>query len=294
MHAGACAAVFSPGAATRRRYPNNLRRAGPPLAAEEFFRRQDTTLELRLNSDFSTPLSDFGGLIGVTNPTVTSINTAPEITLTYRPTDDVTTFAAYKQAAVQGLNLNAAVNWNHARFLTLDNVPCWAGQTIAAGCTQIFNAATGLYTAQNLNGTPLIRAPSWQFNVGFTYDYDLPNDYRMVISNNNAVSSRYVTFLAVGRPNADNYQGGFMKSDLSLSLNAPRDTWELALIGKNIGDKLTLVNCSAGGQDVGNIFPGVTTGGTSSGIAGPGQEGGFVDPGREIWLRLTVKPFAGK
>ena len=52
--------------------------------------------------------------------------------------------------------------------------------------------------------------------------------------------------------------------------------WEIALIGKNIGDKLTLGNCSAGAQNVGHIFPGVTTGGTSSGIAGPG---------REIWLR---------
>jgi iron complex outermembrane receptor protein len=430
--------------------------AGPPLAAEEFFRRQDITQELRLNSDFSTPLnfmvgayyedglidthvvlpgntalslpavlgayidpvtirtysafgqlrykilprlelaaglrysdekrhespvSDAGVAIAVANPTVKSINTAPEFTLTYRPTDELTAFAAYKQAyksgsfslatpppagsdnsfgeekaqggeagiksrwldhrlaidaaaylynysglqvgavnpasngvinistvnagaarsygvdfdtsynpaAVAGLNLNAAVNWNHARFLTLNNVPCWGGQTIAAGCNQIFSAATGLFTAQNLNGTPLIRAPNWQLNFGFTYDYDLPRNYKLAISNNNAGSSRYVTFLAVGRPNNDNYQGGYIKSDLSVSLVSPDGAWEIALIGKNIGDKLTLGNCSAGAQDVGNIFPGVTTGGTTAGIGGPGQEGCFVDPGREVWVRLTAR-----
>lgn len=435
--------------------------AGPTLAAEEFFRRHETTQELRLNSDFSSPLnftvgayyedglidshvvlpgntalglpavltgdlnpvtiktySAFGQLrylilpklelaaglrytdekrhedpvdlsgapIDVTQPTVKSINTAPEITLTYRPTDALTAFAAYKQAyksgsfslatppipgtsnafgeekaqggevglksrwlehrlavnaaayyynysglqvgaitpavngqiniatvnagaarsygldldasynpvSVDGLNVNTAVNFNHARYLTLDNVPCWAGQTIAAGCNQIYNTTTSLYTAQNLNGTPMIRAPNVQLNFGLTYDHDLPGSYKMQFSNTNYVSTRYVTFLAIDRPNNDNYQGSFIKSDLSLSLNGPGDGWEVALVVKNVGDKLIEGNCNASATSVGVIFPGSITGGTTSGIAGPGEEGCFVDPGREIWLRLTVKFLAGK
>jgi len=438
--------------------------AAPPLVAENFFRRQDTTQELRLNSDFDTPLnftvggyyedglivehvqipgntaehlpgllggsinsvpittlsafgqlryrilpklelaagarwsdekrtetpvSIFGGVIPVVNNVVKSVNTAPEATLTYRPTDELTTFAAYKQAfksgsfvlstpptpgtdnsfheekaqggeagvksrwldrrlavnsavylynysglqvgaigpavnglpvietvnagaarsygldldvaynpaSVEGLTLNGAVNWNHARYLTLDNVPCWGGQTIALGCNQFYTPATGLYNAQNLNGTPLLRAPNWQGNFGFTYSYDLRNNYRMVISNNNSLSTEYVVALAAGRPNHDNIQTGYMKSDLSVTLDGPGDGWEIALIGKNINDKLTAGTCGISdfGQGVAFGNPGnQTTGGTTSGVGGIDQENCFVDPGREIWLRLTVKPFGSK
>jgi iron complex outermembrane receptor protein len=437
--------------------------AAAPIVAENIFRRQDTSQELRLNSDFSGPLnftvggyyedgkitenvlllgntalklpallvdgynqvtiktySAFGQLrykilprlelaaglrwtdekrgespineftqlrVAVTNPTVKSVNTAPEFTLTYRPTDELTAFAAYKQAyksgsiklstppnpgdnnafheekaqggeagiksrwldrrlavntaaylynysglqvggispavngipviqtvnagaarsygvdldaaynppVVEGLGLNAAVNWNHARYLVLDNVPCWGGQTVALGCSNLLNPVTKLYTAQNLNGTPLLRAPSWQGNFGFTYDFDLPNHYKMVFSNSNAVSTRYVTALAVGRPNGDNYQGGYMKSDLSLSLEGPGDGWEIALIVKNVNDKLTYgttgISDFAAGVALGK--DGVTQfeGGPISGRDGIDQTNAFVDPGREIWLRLTVRLF---
>jgi iron complex outermembrane recepter protein len=439
--------------------------AGPPLVAENFFRRSDTTEELRLNSSYSGPLnftvggfyerglidehvvipgntglpapftlppllagslnpvsittySFFGQLrydilarlelaagarytnekraespvdltgapIPVTNPVVKSINTAPEVTLTYRPTDDLTTFAAYKQAyksgsfvlstpptphadnsfgeekaqgeevglksrwldrrlavnaaayfynysglqvgaispavnglpviatvnagaarsygidfdvaynppAVEGLGLNASVNWNHARYVTLNNVPCWGGQTIALGCNQFLNPATGLYTAQNLNGTPLLRAPTWQSSFGFTYNYALPSNYQLVFTNNNSVSSSYVTDLAAGRPNHDNMQTGYIKADLSLTLQGPDDKWEIALIGKNINDKLTTGTCANSdfGEGVAFGVPATqTTGGTTSGLGGIDQTNCFVDPGRELWIRLTVRPF---
>jgi iron complex outermembrane recepter protein len=329
-------------------------------------------------------LLQVGQVIPVTNPIVKSDNTAPEITLTYRPTDDMTAYAAYKQAyksgsftlstpptpgldnsfgeekaqgeevgfksrwldrrlaldaaaylynysglqvgaiapavngvpviatenagaarsygidfdsaynpaAVPGLALRGSVLWNHARYLTLDNVPCWGGQTIALGCNQILNTATGLYTAQNLNGTPLLRAPNWQGNLGFDYTYDLPASYKMVLSNNDALSTSYVTALAAGRPNHDNIQTGYIKADLSLSLAAPGDRWEIALIGKNLNNKLTTGTCGLSNYAGGVIIPGVQTqGGTNSGISGIDQMGCFVDPGREIWLRLTVRAF---
>jgi outer membrane receptor protein involved in Fe transport len=332
-------------------------------------------------------LLPYGAVIPVPTPVVKSDNTAPEITLTYRPTDDLTSYAAYKQAyksgsftlstppspgvdnsfheekaqggeiglksrwlehsldvnvatylynysglqvgaitpavngviniatvnagaarsygvdfdaayavaAVQGLAVHGSALWNHARYLTLNNVPCWGGQTIALGCNQIFNPATGLFTAQNLNGTPLLRAPNWQLNLGFDYDFALADDYKMLISNNDAISTSYVNSLSVGRPNHDNIQTGYMKADLSVSLQGPGDRWELALIGKNLNDKLTAGTCSTSDYAGGVIIPGVqTTGGTTSGLAGIDQQGCFVDPGREVWLRLTVRPFAAR
>jgi iron complex outermembrane receptor protein len=197
---------------------------------------------------------------------------------------------AYRPPMVEGLSLNGAVNWNHARYIELNNVPCWGGQTIAAGCNQFFNGATGLYTAQNLNGTPLIRAPAWQAHLGFDYSFELPSNYKMVLTNNNSFSSRYVTFLAVGRPNDDNFQGSYLKSDLSLALHSPNDNWEVAVIAKNIGDKLTVGNCAASNSANGVAFGGEITGGTGVGPAGIDQVDCYVDPGREVWLRLTVRP----
>ncbi len=200
--------------------------------------------------------------------------------------------AAYHPSAIEGLGLNAAVDWNHARYLTLDNVPCYGGQTIAAGCNQAFNPFSGLYTAQNLAGTPLIRAPAWQVQGGFNYDYVLARNYKLSFSNNNSFSSRYVTFLAIGRPNQDNYQGSYIKSDVSVSLSGPDDGWELALIGRNVGDKLTAGQCTASNFAAGVLFGGEITGGTATGPAGIDQAACFVDPGREVWIRLTVRPFA--
>jgi iron complex outermembrane recepter protein len=443
------------------------RGAGPAIAVENFFRRSDTTEELRLNSDFAGPLNftvggfyengliaehvvvaansalelppvltssidpvtinDFsffgqlrykilpklelsagarytnerrhetpvstggafnpvpaGDTIDTSNPTVKSINTAPEVTLRWQPTDDFTGFAAYKQAyksgsfvlstpptpgesnsfgeekaqggelgiktrwldrrlavntavylynygglqvgaigpavngvpviatvnagaarsygvdfdtaynpaLIEGLSLSASANWNHARYLTLDNVPCWGGQTVALGCSSLLNPATGLNTAQNLNGTPLLRAPNWQGTVGFSYEFGLPGNYRLVAANNDALSTRYVTGLEIGRPNHDNLQTGFVKADLSFTLRSPDDKFELALIGKNLNNKLTCGTSASSDYANGVILPGGRiTGGPSSGTAGIDEQSCFVDPGREVWLRLTVRPF---
>jgi iron complex outermembrane receptor protein len=200
--------------------------------------------------------------------------------------------AAYRPPEFERLTVNAALDWNHARYLDLVNVPCWGGQTIAEGCDQFFNKVTGLYTAQNLSGTPMIRAPAWQAQLGPSYEFSLGRGYRLELTNNNNFQTRYVAFLAVGRPNNDQYQGSFIKSDLSLSLVAPNDSWEVTLLGKNIGDKITAGSCSASDYGAGIFYQGLITGGTTSGPAGPDQVACYVDPGREIWLRFTVKPGA--
>jgi iron complex outermembrane recepter protein len=103
-----------------------------------------------------------------------------------------------------------------------------------------------------------------------------------------------VTDLAAGRPNHDNIQTAYIKADLSLTLQGPDDKWEIALIGKNINDKLTTGTCANSdfGEGVAFGVPATqTTGGTTSGLGGIDQTNCFVDPGRELWIRLTVRPF---
>ncbi|CAN7580355.1 TonB-dependent receptor [Phenylobacterium sp. LjRoot225] len=195
---------------------------------------------------------------------------------------------SYLPPQVDGLTLHGAVNWNHARFKTLNNVPCWGGQTVAAGCTEVLNPLTGRFTAQNLAGQPLIRAPDWQADFGFDYEFSIGNEMKMVISNSNQYSSKYLAYLGL-RP--DFFQKSYIKSDLSVAVHGPDDRWEFALIGKNIGDKLTSHNCTAANIQ-NSIFGGQLTGGNDRGPAGVDETVCFMDRGREVWLRLTVRPFS--
>jgi iron complex outermembrane receptor protein len=65
------------------------------------------------------------------------------------------------------------------------------------------------------------------------------------------------------------------------------------VLGKNLTKKHTSPNCNnsnfAGGLIGGQITGGVTN--SAPGFpAGIDEVGCYMDPGREIWLRVTVKP----
>ncbi|CAN7579826.1 TonB-dependent receptor [Phenylobacterium sp. LjRoot219] len=192
---------------------------------------------------------------------------------------------AYRPPAVEALNLRAAANWNHGRFERFDNAPCYLGQTIAAGCNQALDPATGLFTAQDLSGTPLIRAPAWQASFGFDYERPIGHGLTLSLNSNSRYSSRYKATLSFPY-----YQPAYLKTDLGLAVRGPRDRWELALIGKNLGDKLTTGACGNLNAQSGNLRGGAVTGGTGRGPSGVDEIACFVDRGREVWLRLTLRP----
>lgn len=191
---------------------------------------------------------------------------------------------AWRPPRLEGLNLRAAANWNHGRFEAFRNAPCYPGQTIAAGCDSLMRA-NGLFSAQDLSGTPLPRAPEWQANFGFDYETSVGHGMTLSLNNNSRYSSRYRANLAFPY-----YQPAYFKTDLGLALRGRRDRWELALIGKNLGDKLTTGNCANQNAQGGNVLGGVVTGGTGRGPAGVNEIACFVDRGREVWLRLTLRP----
>jgi iron complex outermembrane receptor protein len=194
----------------------------------------------------------------------------------------------YLPPPVPGLTLNGSVEWNHARFNVLDNVPCWGGQTIAEGCVNVLNPATGMYTAQNLDGLPLVRAPDWQASFGFTYEKPIAHEMKIVFASINQYSSRYLANLGL---RDDFYQPAYFKADLSATLQGPRDIWEVSVIGKNVGNKLTSSSCLQANIANGAILGGEVTGGTGRGPAGVDELQCYMDNARQIWLRLTWKPF---
>lgn len=198
--------------------------------------------------------------------------------------------AAYRPDGIEGLELNAAVNWNNGRYTKLEGIPCSGGQTFALGCNTFPNATTGLSTAIDLSGTPMIRAPEWQANFGFSYEIPVTSNSKLVLSNSNQYASKFATFLAKNRPNNDNFQDAVLKVDASIALRGPDDSWEIALLGKNLTDKVT-----GGLGTVGNFAGGLfltqqITGGATSGAAGLGEAARYSERGRSIWIRLTLRP----
>jgi iron complex outermembrane recepter protein len=228
----------------------------------------------------------------VTQPAVDNIILARTVNAGSAVTYGLDFDAAYRPQSLEGLQLRGAANWDHARYLSLHNVPCWGGQTVVLGCNENRNPQTGLFQDQDLSGTPMVRAPDWQVNLGFDYELPIRNGYTMIFSNSNAYSSSYSTSPAIGYPGDGNYQSAFVKSDLGLTLRAPGGRWEAALIAKDVNDKITTGTCNIQNFANGAVLGGQITGGATSGAAGLSQVACFLDPGREVWLRLTFRPFA--
>ena len=78
-----------------------------------------------------------------------------------------------------------------------------------------------------------------------------------------------------------------------MTLQGPKDRWEFAVIGKNLNNAITTGNCSNSNAQ-GGLLPGTQLTGVASGRgpAGIDEIGCWVDRGREVWLRLTLKPFS--
>jgi iron complex outermembrane receptor protein len=197
--------------------------------------------------------------------------------------------AAYRPPEVDGLTLNLNGEWNHGEYTLLNNVPCWYGQLISEGCNQQFaTVPVAQFTAQDLSHTPMVRAPRWQMNFGFDYEVPFGDGMTVAITNNNNYTSKYLTFPGT---RADFYQNAFLKTDLGVTLRGKDDRWEAAIIGKNITNKLTGSNCS--GADLANggfLGPTTFTGTNTRGPGGVAEVTCRLDPGREIWFRLTYKP----
>ena len=248
-------------------------------------------LDRQLNLNLVPYFYRYEGLqVGVISPPSGGLPVINTLNAATAHTYGVDLDSSFRPSAIEGLQLSANAEFNHGRYLDFNNAPCWGGQTIALGCNQAYNPATKTYTAQNLTGTPLIRAPNLSGNIGADYTMPLMDNYKLVFSSTNSYTSRYVTDLAIGRPGNDNYQGGFAKFDLGVTLKGPNNLWDFAVIANNIGDKVTSGNCASSDYKQGVILSN-TYGTNVPSPLGYDAMTCFADPGREIWLRVTYRPF---
>ncbi len=183
---------------------------------------------------------------------------------------------------VDGLQVRAFANYNLAEYDEFDSA-CYAGQSIEAGCDGNFNPATGRFTTQDLGGSRLSGAPKWSAIGGFTYDMaeiggtawsaSLSADLRYETSQNTAI-----------RAMPDAIQGEFLVLDATLRVSSPDQRWEIALIGRNLGNRAVeqfaserALTDGSGGQ------------GSPEGTPGLGRTDTFarVQRARQLWLQAS-------
>ncbi len=191
---------------------------------------------------------------------------------------------AFYPASIDGLSLNAAVNYNHARYDSFPNAPCGNGQTIAQGCNQFLNPATGRYTAQDYSGRRLVRAPDWSAYVGFDRQVALGNNLTLSYGAGANYVSEYTAAL-IDLPGFQ--QDAFVKYDANIALKESGGRWEIALIGRNLGNEMTVGRCANDNAQNGGILGGQISGAEVGGPAGQDEASCNVERGRQVWARFT-------
>jgi iron complex outermembrane receptor protein len=203
--------------------------------------------------------------------------------------------ASYRPRSIEGLSLRLGANWNKARFENFDNAVCIGGQTISQGCNHNFvpnpdPTLPGANINQSLSGVPLPKAADWQVNGDIDYEMPVGDKLRVGFGVNGQYSSKFLTLLGYHRD--DFYQPAFFKLGASVRVGAKNDLWELALIANNLTNNFTSGNCTNFSAATGQILSPPATGQATQNGSGVDELSCIPDRGREVFLRLTIKPTA--
>ncbi|MCB2073559.1 MAG: TonB-dependent receptor [Novosphingobium sp.] len=191
---------------------------------------------------------------------------------------------SYSPDAIDGLTISGAINWNHSRFTDFANATCINGQTISEGCN-LLPDEDGLFTAQDLTGQPLPRGADWTGNAAISYEMPAGEDAIIRFGVAGQYSSKFIRTLGL---DPAYYQPTYATVDGNIAYGAADDSWEVALIGRNLSNKITAGSCTASSFEQGG-FTSQVTGAASAGPAGKSEFSCIARRGREVWLRLTVK-----
>jgi iron complex outermembrane receptor protein len=171
---------------------------------------------------------------------------------------------------VEGLKLTGYLAYNRAEFTSFPLSPCWGGQTSPEGCLAGGSGATA-YTYQNLGGQTPYEAPHWAGAFGVSYDQPIQK-FVLGYTANASFSSGYYT---VADLLPDSWQTGWVTMDASVHLSAASNAWSVALIGRNLTNRLYVL----GASDYGTVTPGVMA-----------DAFGYTNRARQVMLQFTVRP----
>lgn len=169
---------------------------------------------------------------------------------------------------IEGLKLKGYAAYNRAQFTSFPLSPCWGGQTAAQGCV---TNSDGSMT-QNLAGQTPYQAPRWAGSFSASYDQPLGRQYRLSYTADATFSSGYYT---VADLLPDSWQGSWVTMDASLRFGKVDNSWSVALIGRNLTNRLYVI----GASDYGTVTPGVEA-----------DAFGYTNRAREVMLQFMVRP----
>ncbi len=178
---------------------------------------------------------------------------------------------------IQGLSLTGAAAYNDAKYSSFPDVQCYNGQTAAMGCVFRPTTADPSVSAwqQDLGGHVLPRAPKWSLAGSFNFDTPLTDTLKFGLTGGVNYTSAYDTDVTA---HPYSRQSKYAIVDATVRVGETNDSWELAVIGRNLTNKWYI----AASTDV--PFTG--------GAAGSGMLGdrfASVSRGREILLRASMR-----
>jgi iron complex outermembrane receptor protein len=141
--------------------------------------------------------------------------------------------------ATDDLSMRASFTYNVANFSDWSNAPCFNGQTAAEGCVGVGGSTTS--RTQDLSGTPLALAPRIAGSLGFSYDTPVADWLNIGFTGDVKYVSAY---WAQDIKAPGSRQKGYAKINASVRLHNPEDTWELALIGRNLTNEMAILSAT--------------------------------------------------
>ena len=184
----------------------------------------------------------------------------------------------FRPRGLPGLEARLGISYNKANYDKFIG-GCYVGQTIAQGCNLIpaGGVAGAAFTSQDQSGQPLLRAPKWTVDPGFTYDHDLGSGLAGSLSFDAGYQSSYNSQL---ENDPASRQNGYWLLNGSIAIRGHDNGWELALIGRNLTNKLAITA---------STNPAFQGGGTGTAVGTRADIAGVVVPPRSVMLQITLK-----
>lgn len=165
-------------------------------------------------------------------------------------------------AVTDNLLVRGGVSFLDFEYLKFPNGQCAFGQAPNSGlsCDQTGKAREFV--------------PDYQGNIGFDYDFNFANGWKLTNTLDLVFNAGYYT-----TPSLDErmQQPSFNKINARIALVSPEETWTIALVGKNLTDESVITY--ANGLPVASVL----TKGAGSGYYA------FYEPSRSVALQATVK-----
>ncbi|QKR98383.1 TonB-dependent receptor [Sphingomonas sp. CL5.1] len=178
--------------------------------------------------------------------------------------------------ATEQLSLHAAFAYNHGRYNRLITT-CYSGQSIAMGCNLNPNAA-GVFTAQDLSGQQMVRAPDVVAQGGISYTVPLgSNGDTLNLSADGNYSSSY---FAAPSNKPQSRQGAYATLDLGAMYTNEGKGFSIGVLGRNLTNKYYF------SRAIDSTFTGS---GTGTATVTPSDTIASVSRGRQVMVRFSAK-----